>query len=264
MDRLPIITYHNVVSNPEKVSKLNMLKEEFEKDLIYIKEHGYEAIDMNDLFEHLYKGKKLPKKSLIIRVDDGFRNFYDKIFPLLKKYSMKSILAVIGSEVQKASDKTTALGTDLPDYLTWEELKELSNSGYVEIESHTYNLHTNTKGGRYGCKKLENESFEEYKNLFLNDLEKSRDAIYEKIGKYPNAFIFPYSAVCDEAYEVIKESNFKASITNTNTVNYKFYKVSLLKLSRISRNSSFKRKDSYSIQNKNWLLKKEISFQNFI
>jgi peptidoglycan/xylan/chitin deacetylase (PgdA/CDA1 family) len=68
----------------------------------------------------------LPEKAVVITVDDGFRSAYTVLFPLLKRYNAKATLFVYTEWIGKT-----------PAALTWEQLREMAQSGLVEIASHT-------------------------------------------------------------------------------------------------------------------------------
>ena len=80
---LRVLAYHTV-HDPAK----------FEKQLHYLKEH-FHLIDLHTLKNHLNKGEKLPKRSLLITFDDGDISVFENGLPLFKKYKIPSILFVI-------------------------------------------------------------------------------------------------------------------------------------------------------------------------
>lgn len=42
--------------------------------------------------------------------------------------------------------------------MTWDQIKEMMDSGYVEFQNHTYNLHS-SDGKRLGAKKLRGKAW---------------------------------------------------------------------------------------------------------
>ena len=61
-------------------------------------------------------------------------------------------------------------------YLNWDEIKELDNSGVIEIQSHTYNLHKNSNS-RSGLKKKKSETFEQYSEFLCADAIKMKETM---------------------------------------------------------------------------------------
>lgn len=65
----------------------------FEWQVRHIAEH-YNAITMSDLANELYSIGRAPKNSIAITIDDGYRDFYDIAWPILKKYGVPATFYV--------------------------------------------------------------------------------------------------------------------------------------------------------------------------
>lgn len=186
---IPILMYHCVNYVPEGkqgAADLYVSPEKFEEDLKYLSENGYQTV----LPRELTSGAKLPEKPVMITFDDGYLDNYSNAFPLLKKYNMKAEISVI---VSFAEDPARTA------YLNWDQIKEMSDSGLVEIGSHTYDRHGSSKDDMtitdenvYGIKRLPGESREDYKTRIVEDLILSKKLIEEKTGKEAIAFAYPY------------------------------------------------------------------------
>lgn len=205
---VPIIMYHEV--KPFKTRKDVITPYEIESDLKYLKANGYTTITMADLIEYVNGGKDLPEKPIVLSFDDGYYNNYVYVFPLLKKYHMKIVLSILG----KNTDDFTQIPDDNLDYshVTWDQINEMIQSGLVEVQNHTYNLHTITRK-RFGCQKNRGESLEHYELVLTEDIIKLQNEIKEKTGTTPNTFTYPYGQVSKESYPIIKRLGFKASLT---------------------------------------------------
>ena len=132
------------------------------------------------------------------------------IYPLLKKYQAKAVISIVGSY--------TDLYTESPDtnvnyaHLSWDNLREMKDSGFVEIQNHTYNLHS-LDNGRKGCKKKSGESIEEYTSMLTHDIGSLQEKCLEQLGSTPSAFTYPYGLVSNESLDIIKSLGFKASLS---------------------------------------------------
>ena len=87
--KLPILMYHGIRKSTSAQNKYVISPDEFESDLKYIKENGYETIVVADLLEYFDNGKALPEKPIMITFDDGCLNNYTYAFPLLKNIMQK-------------------------------------------------------------------------------------------------------------------------------------------------------------------------------
>lgn len=111
--------YHNVYKNGTDGI---ISTEEFEKHMSYIKDK--KTFKMEELKNLNYK---LPKNSILVTFDDGYKNNYTEAFPILKKYGIKATIFI----------NTKYIGNS-KDYLNWDEIREMYNSGLVDFQLHTH------------------------------------------------------------------------------------------------------------------------------
>ena len=118
--QIPVIMYHGVSDTTWGLEGLFMKVNDFENQMKYLYDNGYETIFIEDI-EKDYTGKKV----VALTFDDGYIDFYTNVLPIIKKYNIKTNLYIITN--------TTSGG----NYVNEEQIKELSNSGLVSIGSHT-------------------------------------------------------------------------------------------------------------------------------
>lgn len=193
--QLPILMYHGITDNPSKVNDYVILINTFEEDLLWIKENGYTTVSAQQLIDYVEKGSALPSKPILLTFDDGYENNYTLAFPLLKKYNMRAIISVIGSE------------STIPE--------EVAKSDLIEFGNHTFNLHFND-GNRKGADKLPGESQEDYTKVLTDDLLKNQELIKNITGKYPVVFAWPYGAypMDGSGDDILKNLGFKMTLTS--------------------------------------------------
>lgn len=206
--KLPIIMYHGLINSRKYQNKFMISPDLFEGDLKYLVDRGYKTIKVKDLIDYVYHDVALPDKPIMITFDDGYYNNYLYAFPLIKKYNCKLVLSPIG----KCTDDYSKIHDQNASYahVTWDNINEMISSGLVEIQNHSYNLHSN-KTSRMGCRKLKNESNEKYKKVLTEDLTKMQDRVTEKTGDTPTAFTYPFGAISKESLEIVKALGFKVS-----------------------------------------------------
>ncbi len=235
---LPVLMYHGITEKPENVSEYTILANTFENDLVWLKENGFTTISAKQLINYVENCDALPSKPVMITFDDGYKNNYSLAFPLLKKHNMKAVISVIGAE----SDLSTDTKDKSAPNLTWEQIKIMSDSGLVEIGSHTYDLHKNT-ASRKGADKSASESQEQYTKVLAEDLSKNSEQIVKATSKTPLVFAWPFGAYPfdDSADQILKELGFKITLTSyqiKNTIR-QGDPASLYKLKRFLRTPDF-------------------------
>lgn len=208
--KVPIIMYHSILKDTAKSGKYVITPSQLEEDLKYLRDNGYTAIFMQDLIDYVYDDKTLPEKPIILTFDDGYYNNYLYAFPLFKVYNQKGVISIIG--------KYTDLYTDNPDenanysHITWDNAREMQNSGVMEILNHSYDMHTTDKG-RNGTKKKKGESIEEYTKALNDDIGKLQQKFKEKLSYTPTTFTYPFGSISLDSVDIIKNMGFEASLS---------------------------------------------------
>lgn len=205
---VPIIVYHQVKETDFGKDVISIY--EFESDLKYLSENNYDTITMTELIDYVYNDGELPKKPIILTFDDGYLTSYEYVFPLLQKYNAKIVLSIIG----KSTDDFSKVENNNVEYghMNWEQIKEISNSGLVEIQNHSYNLHKISEN-RYGSGQKENESFEDYEKILSDDLLLLQEKIEKVTERQPTTYTYPYGKYNDNTDKVLKKLGFQASLS---------------------------------------------------
>lgn len=207
---VPVIMYHSILKDDSLQGKYVISPAQLEEDLIYLTENGYTAVTVSDLIAYVEDGVPLPEKPVMLTFDDGYYNNYLYAYPLMKKYGFKMVLSVIG----KYSEAFSSTPDDNAYYshCTWDQLREMELSGYVEVQNHSYDMHT-TDQGRNGTKKNSWESSDTYRSILTGDIMKCQNLLIERSGITPTAFTYPFGAISSESVEILKDMGFKASFS---------------------------------------------------
>lgn len=118
--RVPVLMYHAVSDNVWGYDGLFVSPAAMEEQLIYLTENGYTPIFFEDL-----KNISEIEKPVLLTFDDGYKDNYTELFPLLKKYNVKATVFLI----------TYWIGGEV--YLNTDEIAEMSASGLVSFQSHS-------------------------------------------------------------------------------------------------------------------------------
>ena len=213
---VPIIMYHSILKDPSRSNKYTVTPAVLEEDLKYIKDKGYTTVTIADLISYVYDDSPLPEKPIVLTFDDGHYNNYGYLFPLLEKYDMKAVISIVGSYTDKFSETDEANLNY--SYLRWKDIKELMDTGRIEFQNHTYNLHSNT-GKRIGTKKIKGETDEHYKNVLEEDILKLQQEFKENTNYIPQCFTYPFGGISNASLDIIKELGFKASLSCEQGIN---------------------------------------------
>lgn len=142
---VPVFMYHSI-GVPNKNWKWNYLTtpyEDFEKELIYLKKHGFSTIHLADLDHYINSNQKIPDKSVVLTFDDGYVDNYIFAYPLLKKYGFKGTIFVNPDFVdprglvrERIDENNEVINQNTTGFLSWEEMKIMESDGTIDIQSH--------------------------------------------------------------------------------------------------------------------------------
>jgi len=206
------LCYHNISNKGGNLYTISV--EDFENQIIYMKERGYKSISLDDLINYYDYGVSLPKKSILITFDDGLEGVYKFAYPILKKYGFKAVFFIISGRVER-----------ITNFVNWNELKEMVDSGVFEIGSHTYDSHkTQNINGKFVSvisTKNDNEDYEGFKERVIDDLSLSKTEIEKNIGEKILAFAYPYGEYSIDTINFLKEVGFRFAFTVIKGINIK-------------------------------------------
>ena len=166
------IMYHHV--NSDRCSNDLAI---FEEHLKYIKNN----------FKTIFPGEEITSKSVCLTFDDAYADFYFLIFPLLKKYNLKALLAIPSKYIlddtdEEAENRMNFEHNDLFEnyqkatFCTYKELKQMQESGLVVFGSHSHS-HVNL--------------LEANVDLDL-ELRVSKEILEDKLNTKIDSFVFPF------------------------------------------------------------------------
>lgn len=195
---IPVLMYHEFVTKQDldggvAFDEYAIYYHEFEHDLKWLHANGYTTITTQELVQYLNGQGKMPQKPVILTIDDGKLGVYKNAYPLLQQYDMKAVLSVIGSEIDAATQDPEMRKTNPAPYCTWDELAEMSASGYIEIASHSYGLHVYRHDGRIGANCAETETVADFILDAYRDAQKLQKCLENHNIPAAVAFAYPYS-----------------------------------------------------------------------
>lgn len=208
--KIPVLIYHNFrtpIPYKEDVYKLFSSEENFEENVKTLLEEGYTFITLEDLYQYNKGEIGLPEKVIMITVDDGQVGCYTDMFPVLKKYNIPATIFIINDQV----------GT--PDFFTWDQAKEMYDTGLVKIHCHGYS--------HLACDTLTKEQL-------VSNYTKSHKEIEEHMGESVQKIMaYPAGKSSENTKKWLKEIGFEVQVqTRYGTVN-KSQNLDLLNIGRI-------------------------------
>ncbi len=174
-NNIPILAYHNVLENP--LEETDISRKNFEAQMAYLAKHHYKTLSLDEFYDWK-NGKEIKGKKVVLTFDDGKESFYTTIVPILEKYQLKATVFVIQSAI------------NMPGYLTEEQVIDLKNKDFIDVESHSYNLH-----GEDTAKS------NDYK-IYSEDMEKNKENGY-------HYYAYPFGIASENYVSALKDNHYK-------------------------------------------------------
>jgi len=188
---VPILMYHYVSELPPDPDvyrlDLTVKPEDFRAQLQYLADAGYHTITLTDLYLYLTQGYPLPEKPIILTFDDGYRDAYEVVFPMLLEYGFTGTFFILA----------TPAHFEWPEYLTWAQMKEMADAG-MEIQAHGRD-HVDLRGRSY--------------DYLVYQILGAQEAIQYHVGRPARFFCYPSGRYDSDVVAVLKAAGYWGAVT---------------------------------------------------
>lgn len=183
---IPAILYHFIYLNGDTGCNdiICHSEEQIDSHFKFLSDNDVFTLNTSEVLSFIKGEINLPKKSILITIDDGARA--ESFIPFLEKYQLNATLFLVSS---------------------WYPISKFESS-YLEIASHTHNMHTTGvcptgQGGGINCLP---------ESEILNDLKLSREALNNT-----KAFCFPFYEYSNYSINLVKEAGFEMAFIGGST-----------------------------------------------
>jgi len=186
----------------------------------WLRGNGYSVVSVDDVLAARDGIRPLPERAVMLVFDDGYTSTFEIAFPLLQLYDYPAVVAVVTSWIDAPAGQPIRYGDELRPrdaFMTWEQAREMVDSGLVEIASHSHDLHHGILGNPQGNRQPAATTFaydphaERYETpaayhaRVRADLAHSRDLIEQHTGAAPRVMVWPFGAHNDALVELSDE-----------------------------------------------------------
>jgi peptidoglycan/xylan/chitin deacetylase (PgdA/CDA1 family) len=192
----------------------------------HLKASNLSVIPLNDIVACIKCNDPFPPKSVAITFDDGFKNFYQTAFPLLKQFNFNTTVFLVPGYCGK-NNQWPGQPNIIPslELLNWDEMKEMADHG-IEFGAHTMS-HQNLS------------SLSTYKAV--HEIVYSKSLIEKNLCKKVTFFAYPYGEVNEHIKAVVMDHYLGACSTLMGFVSVEsdIYQLPRIDMFYFSNNSFF-------------------------
>lgn len=146
---VPVVMFHSVgAENLDWI--FNYISEpivDFESKIRSLKEGGFNFITWPQLYSYMRGELQIDLPAILLTFDDGYLDNWVYVYPILKKYGAKGTIFVSSDFVDPSAYCRPTLedlqagrckheDLDIAGFLNWAEMREMENSGVMDIQSH--------------------------------------------------------------------------------------------------------------------------------
>lgn len=184
--KLTVLMYHHFTNGEALDSQLTALENA-----------GYSFVTLDEVKDFVTKGHDLPKKPVLITVDDGYSSTLEIAAPIFEKHNASAVVSVIGCSIGKDTYKETNI--PITEHFSLEDAEEWIDKGVISLASHTFDMHQVEYDGenrRFGVLQKDGECETDYLEALTSDHEKMREILGEvTVLAYPQGAFSELSEV---------------------------------------------------------------------
>lgn len=181
---VPVLLYHHIEpieqAKTEGHSALTVDVNIFDSQMKYLKDKGYRSISAEDLVNAIVSHKSVGKAA-VVTLDDGYKDAYDFAYPVAKKYGIVLNLMIPTGLLNNSN------------YMSWDNLREMVNSGMVNAYDHTWSHYSLPNGN---VQKIEME------------VMTAKNQLEQNLGKKVNIFSYPYGSNDQKTVNILQKNGF--------------------------------------------------------
>jgi peptidoglycan/xylan/chitin deacetylase (PgdA/CDA1 family) len=186
---IPVLVYHRF--DPDKPASMTVRMPVFRAQLDWLKQHHYRIVPLRTALADLAAGKvTAASPEVVITADDGHATVYTELFPLIRAEGLPVTLFIYPSAISNASYA-----------LTWDQLRQMQDSGLVDIQSHTY-WHPNFKVEK------RKRAPADYLAFIDNQLQRSRQVLESRMGRPVDMLAWPFGIVDADLEAAAKRAGY--------------------------------------------------------
>ena len=186
---IPILMYHHIKTLPEDASEgqrtWTVSPEALAEQITYLEQQGWQSITPNQLADYLVLGSPLPPKPVMLTFDDGYKELYDVVMPLLEPTRLRPVLFIVPEYLGYGA------------YLTWEQLAALAQADCI-VGAHGYD-HSDLR-----------QASDDALNHQIVDSQK---VLHEHLGLAVDAFCYAYGSYDERTLTLLDETGYRTGYT---------------------------------------------------
>jgi glycosyltransferase involved in cell wall biosynthesis/peptidoglycan/xylan/chitin deacetylase (PgdA/CDA1 family) len=219
---VPILMYHAFSEDGNQKSQYILPLRCFSQQMAWLKRLNYRVISLEEYLLYRTNYELLPARSVIITIDDGYKEIATLVSPILKRYGFPATIFIVTDKIGGCNDWTEHDGLQGRQLLTWKEIHQLAHQ---EIR---FGAHTRTHP------MLTNISVEDARD----EIEGSKAQLESSLNQVISTFAYPFGEFNSTVEALVEQAGFMGGCSVEPGLNTSATPITALRRIEINRSYS--------------------------
>lgn len=187
---VPILSYHRF---GEGRGRLSVSAEQFDAQMAYLRDQGFHVVALADAAAFFRGERALPRKSVVLTIDDGYRSVYNIAYPILSRYGYPATVFIYSDYINRGG-------------LSWDQMREMEASGLISFQAHS-KTHANL------TQRLPDETLADYRRRLKAEVSMPVEKLSGRMGDPVYGYAYPFGAVNRLVVDELKRAGYELGAT---------------------------------------------------
>jgi len=210
--RFVALSYHEVLADDAPLTPTAVRASDLAQQFAWLAANGWQPVSIEQILAARAGGQPLPDKAILLSFDDGKKDVFTRVFPLLRLFRYPAVIALVGEWLEVPAGGTVDYdGVAVPrsDFVSWAEVRAMQASGLVEVAVHTQALHRGIPANPQGnsqpaavTRRFDDGHYEtdpQYERRLRAEIGK---LVERRTGRAPRVIVWPYGRSNGEARRI--------------------------------------------------------------
>jgi len=199
MYKISILMYHQVglFPRPDAHRATFCHIRRFKAQMVYLHFFGYKVISLPHVLEGLFGNEELPHHGVVLTFDDGYKNFKDYAFPILKRYHFPATVFLVADLIGKNAkwlEDDGRVGAPLMDRETIRDLRAQNIVFGSHSLTHPFLTHIDRERQR-------------------QEIRESKSVLEDLLNTEIRYFCYPSGDYDEAVVDMVREAGYEAALT---------------------------------------------------
>ncbi|MBD2863810.1 polysaccharide deacetylase family protein [Paenibacillus oceani] len=208
-EQVAVLMYHHIYNEDE--SSGTITTDLFEEQLVYLREHGYTFISLQQFLAFM-EGAAVPDNAVLVTFDDGYESVYANAYPILTRMGIPAANFIITNKHDNPREHT-------PTFMTPDEIRTMTTAmpGIISAQCHTEGMHDNPDAPfmvtRLPTPDGGKETEEQYRQRIVSDTRACIQRLTPLGPEKVNTLAYPYGVYDKISSELLREAGIEYAFT---------------------------------------------------